>query len=98
LYIEEFGPTFFYVKGVDNNLADFLSWLRIAEGKAAPGPYGPAQVHKYASEEDAMESMFMIDTTHSPYWRLILQILLHSFGWCSASRLLQLGPNNGIVS
>lgn len=35
LYIEEYGPKFQYVKGENNNIADFLSRLSIAEGKTA---------------------------------------------------------------
>jgi transposase InsO family protein len=58
LFIEEYGPTFAYVKGENNNVADFLSRLPFAEGKSAPGPYGPA--HGYV-ESDPVESMFIFD-------------------------------------
>ena len=42
LDFEVCGPHFEYVKGADNDIADFcVAWLPIAEGKTAPGPYGP---------------------------------------------------------
>ena len=41
VFIEEYGPKFAYVKGQDNIIADFFSRTPLAEGKEAPGPYGP---------------------------------------------------------
>ena len=60
LYIEEYGPRFQYVKGEDNNIADFLSRLPIAEGRNAPGPYGPAHGHANHNENE-VDSMFVCD-------------------------------------
>lgn len=39
-------PQVYVSKGDNNNLAEFLSRLPIAEGKETPGPYGPAQGHQ----------------------------------------------------
>ena len=56
LYIEEFGPRFSYVRGDDNNIADFLSRVPISEGKEPPGPYGPTHTKH---EMDTTESWFV---------------------------------------
>jgi hypothetical protein len=46
VFIEEYGPKFAYVKGQDNVLADFFSRTPLAEGKEAPGPYGPTHTNE----------------------------------------------------
>ena len=60
LFVEEYGPKFEYIKGESNNIADFLSRLPIAEGKSAPGPYGPAHGHANHNADET-ESMFVFD-------------------------------------
>jgi hypothetical protein len=60
LFVEEYGPRFEYVKGSNNNLADFVSRLPIAKGRSTPGPYGTAHVHANIND-DKNESMFVED-------------------------------------
>jgi hypothetical protein len=47
-----------YVKGKNNNIADFRSRLPFAEGKGAPGTYEPA--HGYLTS-DPVKSTFVYD-------------------------------------
>jgi transposase InsO family protein len=72
LFLEEFNPTFHYIEGTANTLADALSRLSIKEGQGCYGPYTSNSNNKFSHDlETSMHARTESGTLDSFYSLLV---------------------------
>jgi hypothetical protein len=70
VFIKEHGPKFAYIKGQDNILADFFNRTPLAEGKEAPGPFGPTHANKQTKRYGSwmLRNLTILKICYSTVW------------------------------